>query len=1088
MLLDGERLWRVATTEPTPLAPRTKGWEAIIRVEEVDFDPFADGEISVTGQCTAAQREIFAAAALGDGASCAFNESVRLRLDGALDVAVLTNALRDLVARHESLRMTFSNDGRTFVVARSIAVKCPVVSLASVEDLEAIVTDEVSTPFDLVSGPLVRFVLARLDTSSHVLVITAHHIVCDGWSFGVLVRDLACLYKAHVSGQSHEAPAARFSDFAQAEEIYASTPEYAEDERYWVAKFSQLPEALELPLDRPRPNERTYASARLDYALPSDAVDAARKLGAAEHASLFTTMLAAFSALVHRLSGNEDVVVLIPSAGQATSGFSELVGHCVSALPIRLAVRSADAMSDLLKRTRSAMLDAIEHRHLTYGALVQKLGGQREPSRKPLVSVVFNLEQTVESERIGMGPVRTTFSSNARRFESFDLFVNASELRGAVTLEVQYATEMLDAPTVRTWLDAYVELLRCWAGDHHRAVGRVALGAVHRNVHSVRQRPRVTAHSLVFEQARRTPDAVAIEQGTERVTYMQLARQARAVAEALARVGVTPGAAVAVHLERTPRLPIALLAVLEAGGCYVALDATVPPERLRFMIDDVGARVVVTETSLAGTFGDSSLVSIAIDKILAALPATADEVTSMSLGDPESVAFVVYTSGSTGKPKGVSLTHQGLVNCLLGMRETLDVSESDTVLGTATLAFDMGTADVFLPLIVGARLVIATDEQGSDGQALAELIEAHDVSFMQATPSRWRLVVGSRWRGSGKLKAVAGGEVLTAELAEAINAKSCALWNGYGPTETSIYATFSRVPRGETRIGLGEPIPNTSLFVVDRYDEPVLPGVIGELCIGGLGVARGYINRPERNAARFGMLGGERIYRSGDLVRWHANGFLEFVGRADTQVKLRGFRVELAEIETALRTHVAIADVAVSTYARAEHDTQLVAYVVGRPDVSWSESELRKHVRAILPSYMVPHAFKRLDALPFTTSGKVDRKLLPVPEPDTAVSGHVAEVAQTPTEKAVASAYSEALGGLPVGLHDNFFDLGGHSLACVKVVATIEKATGKRLSARLVLRDSVQQVAAYLDASPSPVDESPRPSLSERIYSRLFKR
>ncbi len=1063
------------------------------KLEAVDFDPFAGAELVNTGASTEAQRELWTASQLGSDASCAFNESVSLVLEGQLDVEAMNLALTDLTERHEALRMTFTPDGASFVVAQSVNSAPRRVDLSSQPSVERdaalarLKVEEVETPFDLGTGPLVRFVLVKMAADRHVLIITAHHVVCDGWSLAVMLTDLSKLYTARKNKADFTAKPVRYSDYAAAQAEYERSPDYASDESFWVKQFAHHPEPLELPLDRPRPKVKTYASRRIDHLLGAELVDAVKKLGAKSSTSFFTTLLAGFGATLHRLTHQDEVVIAIPSAGQSATGMRELVGHCVNALPLRFATSRAEAASALLARVRGVMLDAVEHQRLTFGSLVKKLGVTRDPSRLPLVSVLFNVDQAVDGDKLGFDGLKASFASNPRHYENFEIFINAAEHRGVVTLECQYNTDLFDDATMRRWLAAYEKLLRDWAANPAKTVGALEIGAAHVKDATDADYPKVEAHALVFAQADKTPDAIAVVQGSRKLTYKELADKARALADVLVENGVGDETFVGIHLTRTPEMIIAVLAVLEAGGAYVPLDPAFPAERLQFMIADSKAPVVITETALRHTFAGASVKQILVDA-LEAKPPKADRP---KRNRHEALAYVLYTSGSTGKPKGVAVPHRALVNFLVSMQKEPGLKASDRLLAVTTLSFDIAGLELFLPLITGARIVLATKEQTTDGAELVRLIKDEGVTYMQATPSTWRLLLASGWTGNRAFTALCGGEAVSPELARDVGGKVGALWNMYGPTETTIWSTCAKLAPDVTRVTLGPPIANTRLYVLDADQAPVPPGIVGELYIAGDGVAREYLGRPDLTAERFIDVNGERAYRTGDLVRRHANGHLEFIGRADTQIKLRGFRIELGEIESAMRSHPDVLDAAAIVREDRQGDPRLVGYLVSKRELS--ADELREHLGKTLPEYMRPQVYVRLDAFPLTPNNKVDRKRLPAPSGAQEQARAYVEP-RNEVERQVAAIFGDVLGMAKVSVDDNFFHLGGHSLLAAHVVSRLARDMKIAVPMRRIFESpTVAKLAASLDgnkgqAAPPAItrgerqDLAPLTAMQQRVW------
>jgi amino acid adenylation domain-containing protein len=1029
-----------------------------------EFDPFAGPALALSAPSSESQREIWTATRMGDDASCAFNESCSLRLVGPLDRAAFRGALADLVQRHEALRTTFSPDGTTLCVAEALSVAVPVVDLAGLQEAERaarearLLAEEVERPFDLEVGPLVRFHLLQRATDEHVLVFTAHHIVCDGFSTAVLMTDLAALYDARRKGTTARLPAPfPFSAYSRELAEWQRSPDHAAAEKFWVERFKGALPVLDLPCDRPRPRLKSYPSRRYDHRIGKETLSAAKKAGAKAGASFFVTLLGALEVLLHRLSGQDDLVVGIPAAGQAATGHPLLVGHCVNTLPIRVQVDGDAPFTSLLGRVRTAMLDAQDHQLYTFGSLLRALAVPRDPSRLPLVSAFFNIDQGFLAESLPFDGLESSFCGNPRHFENFDLFVNAVGLRGEVVLECQYNTDLFDEATVRRWLQAYERILAEVTARPDLALDRIPIVSPEDGRRMAawnetrRDYPRERLlHELVEAQVDRTPDAVAVTSGAEPVTYRDLERRANQLARHLRTLGAGPEIAVGLSLQRSIDMMVALLAVQKAGAAYVPLDPAFPAERLAYMVADSGMPLILTQHSLRAALPPHKAQVVEIDTDWSAIADQPPERLPAS-ARPDNLAYVLYTSGSTGKPKGVQVPISAVVNFLWSVRAEPGLCAADRLVAVTTLSFDIAVLELWLPLVVGAEVVLATHEVAGDGVQLRDLLERARATAMQATPATWRLLLGAGWEGSQGFKAICGGEALPLDLAELLVARS-QLWNMYGPTETTVWSTGHRVPRPPGPIVIGRPLANTEAHVLDRFGEPVPIGVPGELYIGGDGVTRGYLNRPELTAERFlpdphrnDPLA--RMYRTGDVVRLRDDGTLEFFGRNDAQVKVRGFRIELGEVEAALARHSSVEHAVAMAREDRQGDVRLVAYVVPRRGEPFSEEALRAHVRGILPEYMVPQHGIRMDAFPLTPNGKIDRRALPAPDLGARSDGEYL-APRDAGERLLATLWQEALGVARIGIHDDFFALGGHSLLAAQVIARLGREHGISLPMR----------------------------------------
>ena len=1070
---------------------------------ENSFNPFVT-TIEASGPSTEPQREIWTATRLSDEASLAFNESVSLRLRGPLRVEALRAALFDVVARHDALRATFSDDGLSFLVAAAEPVALQEHDWASFDQanfaahMDALLVRVVSVPFSLEQGPLLRFELVRRAADEHILVISAHHIVCDGWSTGVIVTELATLYNQHLGNAADPlAPADDFVEYAE-QSALGSTADIVADQQYWLNRFGGELPVLELPTDRARPAVRTYDAAREDVVLPASLISAVRKAVAREGSSLFAGMLAGFGALLQRLTQQDDLVVGVPVAGQA-AGHHTLVGHCVNMVPIRMQFAETTSFSDLVRSVRAAMLDAQDHQHLSFGSLLQLLPIPRDPSRSPLVSVIFNFDKGVTPAMMPFEGITADMQSTPRTFENFELFVNAVDLDGEVTLEVQYNTGLFDRATIQRWCALYRRLLELVAAQEMKTELRVLpllsdadreqIDAVQGFAQELPAQPLV--HLLIDAQCRATPNAVAVEFADKTITYRELGERANKLAEHLVAAGVKPGMPVGLCVERSIEMIVAQQAILRAGGAYLPLDPDYPTDRLAFMIEDSAMPVVVAQESTRGQIPDGANV-VSIDKDAAAIAARSATFTPVVV-DPTSPCYIIYTSGSTGKPKGVLNPHIAAVNLLLSVQKVPGMKQSDHVLAITTLSFDIAVSELVLPLTVGARIVLASREIATDGVRLKELIASAGVTFIDATPATYRLLLAADWVGDPKLTVICTGEAMPKDIAVALVDRVGKVWNGYGPTETTVWSTFYEVTKPVSRILIGKPVANTQVYVLDALRQPVPFGVRGELYIGGVGVALGYLHRPDLTEQRFvpdpfSATPGARMYKTGDVVRLLSSGDLDYLGRNDNQVKLRGFRIELGEIEDALLHHSKVLQAAVIVREDRPGDKRLVGYITVNGD-KIPDAELRAHVKQTLPDYMTPQAFVTMSALPLTPSGKIDRKGLPAPEVN--VGGGEDFVApRTDAERIVGELWGEALGIGRMSVVDDFFALGGHSLLASQVLARLRRDYGVNLPFRKIFEaPTIEQFAKLVEekqaTEPAAQEQQPIPKRPNADWAPL---
>ncbi|HRJ72896.1 MAG TPA: amino acid adenylation domain-containing protein, partial [Terrimicrobiaceae bacterium] len=886
---------------------------------------------------TEAQREIWASVQMGDEANRAYNESNTIHFRGPLDAAALEKSLLHLIQRHPALRSTFSADGSEQIFPPAPpALDLPLTDLSSGDvasrtaRLAAMQKDGTGLAFDLASGPLLRLDLVRLAAEHHALIFSAHHMICDGWSFGMLVDELAQSYNAFRSGRIPMLPPPMpFAAYARDLEDQRRNAENR-DRDYWVNLFRNGAPVLELPTDRPRPPLKTYAGAMETRTIDRDLFDRIKKSSPELGGTLFSTLLSAFAVLLHRLSNQDDLVIGVPSAGQTLSGCDELIGHCLNFLPLRLHCGSGDSVRAFSGRVQERVLDAFDHQNYTFGSLVRELRLPRDTSRLPLVSVMFNIDRS-GFENLRFDGLEFQVTTNAKQFVNFDVFFNLVQDGNRLDVEAEYNTDLYDAATIRRWLAMYETIIEGMAADADASVGKLKI----LGPDDIRELaawelgprpdyPRTTAvQTLVAQAVAANPDKTAVCCGTDRLTYAGLETASHQIAARLQSLGVKPGDHVGLCLERSTAMVAGVLGILKSGAAYVPMDPAFPAERLGFMIEDARMPVIITRTGLLGLLPAFQAQVLNLDEALPDAPA---DFRPEDRGG-ENTAYVIFTSGSTGRPKGVRIPHRALVNFLLSMRNEPGLAGTDTLLSVTTLSFDISGLEIFLPLLAGATVVIAPSSVLNDGGLLIQEMERAAATVMQATPATWRILLEAGWRGHPGLKILIGGEAVPRELVNQLIPRCASLWNVYGPTETTIWSTTMRLTAGEGPVPIGRPIANTRVSVVNQSLERQPPGVPGELLIGGDGVALGYLDRPELTAERFlsGLFGEPEnalTYRTGDLARWRADGTLECLGRLDHQIKLRGFRIEPGEIEALLERHPSVAQAVVQV-----HGGRLAAWI-----------------------------------------------------------------------------------------------------------------------------------------------------------------
>lgn len=1054
-------------------------------VNPVDFNPFAGPEICLIAPATESQLEIWTSCLIGGSdANCAYNESVSLALSGSFNKAAMQKALKALSDRHEALRTVFSADGRQICVYNNPPITIGYHDLSDHDAaqnksfLKNFTRQNAITPMDLVNGPLFKTSIIKLSDYEHYVTLLAHHIICDGWSIGLMLQDLSKLYTAYAIGtQPVLPPAPRFSDYAIEETHYAEQPGFKEVLNYWLNHFKGSNHLLNVPTDNPRPALRTFKSHRADFGLDAPFVDDIKKMGRKAGASFVTTLMTAFEIFLQQLTGQEEIIIGLPAAGQSAMGNYGLVGHCVNLLALRSQPDGNKPFIDYLKIRKSEVLDAYDHQQYTFGTLLKNLNIPRDASRLPLVPVVFNIDIGMD-EGVSFRGLNHRYINNAREYETFEIFLNITDNKGPLTLEWSYNSQIFVPETIARMMDQFKHLLHELVKAPETLIGKIPLmdsAALYDQLktwnNTAADYPKdKPLHKVISETAGKYANSIAVKFGDVELTYQQLNEKANQAAAVLIEHGVKPGDKVGISLDRSADLVVALLAVLKSGAVYIPLDPAFPLNRINYMLADSAAVVLLTSEKYKGQY-ESSAKELLLEDILPTLgqyPVTDPDVEVKSTD----LIYILYTSGSTGMPKGVQIAHYNVVNFLYSMQKEPGLKATDKLLAVTTISFDIAGLELFLPLITGAQIVIANAAQAKDGHALLDIIKQDDITVMQATPYTWRILLESGWE-TERIKVVCGGEALPLDLATRILGRASSLWNVYGPTETTIWSTLKEIKAGDKHISIGKPIANTGVYVLDKFMNALAPGVAGELYISGDGVGQGYLNQPELTAEKFvddifSDKPGAKMYRTGDLATFTTNGELNYISRIDAQVKIRGFRIETGEIEFNLAKDPDVKQVVVLARPDNNGVDKLVAYITltdETKDHDFTEciNFWRSLLRGAVPDYMVPDNFVQVLEMPLTPNGKVDKKALvaegPVPTENTDL--YVAP--RTDVETLVADIWKKHLGLEKIGIFDNFFELGGHSLIAVKVMANIEKETGKRLPLAILFENStIEKLALTL--------------------------
>jgi len=1013
----------------------------------------------------------------------AYNESEAVRLIGDLNVEALEKGFNIIVGRHELLHSTIeSKDGRPFFVAHpdwKLAFKRVDVSRLPAAEREAevasLLISEPREPYQLDKIPGIRVTLIRVAAQEHVLILQMSHLICDWSSEGVMWRELSALYRELLSDKPLVLPPLpiQHGDYAAWQQTNNVAANFKDGLEYWKKTLAGASELIELPTDRSRPAANTYRGARKRYITSPALTEAMRHLSRHEKTSLFTCFGAGLNALLHRYNRSGDVLLGIPLADRDRQELQTMIGFLLHMQVLRTAVDDDMTFSSLVGRVQKGTVDMFSHRAVPFDLVVREQGHERNLAYSPLFQVMLNWrDKEQELAFIGLEGLKIESLLAEARTAKFDLTFMITDEGDQFVLEMEYSTDLFNEDRIDRMVGHYFTLLEAAAAKPESKVGQLPLLTAPEREQLLVDWNRTQTdypkaryvHELFAEQAARTPDAIAVVFDDKQLTYRELDAKSNQLARHLRKLGVTTDTLVGVCVERSLEMVIGLLGILKSGGAYVPLDPRYPKDRIEYVLKDATAPVLLTQTSLAGDM-PASAKTIRLDADWAAIAAESyAKLESTTKG--ADLAYAIYTSGSTGLPKGVEIPHEALINFLLSMKTSPGMTAEDVLLAVTTISFDIAGLELYLPLITGAKLVVLSREDATDGFRLLHQLTAHNVTIMQATPATWRLLLDVEWPGNPKLKMLCGGEAMPRDLADQLLAKGGELWNMYGPTETTIWSTLSRVMPGEA-IHIGRPIANTDIFILDAQLNPTPIGVPGELHIGGVGLARGYHNREKLTAEKFikdpfAKDPNARIYKTGDLARYLPDGNIEHLGRLDHQVKLRGFRIELGEIETVLNEHPGIAASTVVAREDSPGDKRLVAYVVNA-NGAVKPSELRDHLRTKLPDYMVPAAFVTLQALPLTPNGKVDRKALPKPEFEAVTDQSKFVAPSTEIEVALAKVWCEVLHLKQVGLNDNFFDIGGHSVLLLQVHARMGTVTNSKVSvAELFQYPTISALAKHL--------------------------
>jgi amino acid adenylation domain-containing protein len=1015
-----------------------------------------------------------------------YNQHTALHLQGKLNLDVLKQTLQEIIRRHENLRTNFTIiDGKPVQIIQPVVdFEIPIVDLttlassdrtASLRDREItqLVEQEAEKPFNLERDLLLRTTLLRLNSLEHIVLFTTHHIISDGWSTGILVGELATLYQAFLEEKRSPLPelSIQYADFAVWQREWLQGERLNTQLNYWKQQLGNNPPILNLPTDYSRPNKLTYQGATEFFTLSESLTNALKTLSQTEGVTLFMTLLAAFKVLLYRNSFQEDIVVGTPIANRNYQEIESLIGFFVNTLVLRTKFDSNSSFRDLLQQVKEVTLGAYSHQDLPFEQLVEELKPERHLNRNPLFDVMFVLQNAPEEE-LKLPELTINSLAEDNQTIQFDLTISLRESDRGLTGAIDYSTELFHADTIKRMVGHFQTLLESITTNPQQKLSELSILTAREkqqlliewNNTKVKYPTDKCIHQLFEEQVERTPDAVAIVFEDKTLTYRELNSQANQLAH---YIGQKSEISIGICIERSLEMVIGLLAILKAGGAYIPIDPNYPEQRLGFILEEANISLLLSEEKLLPMLSKYQKQIICLDGDWEKIKQQ-NTNNPIALVNPQNLAYLIYTSGSTGKPKGVQIPHIAVVNFLTSMSLTPGLRATDILLSVTTISFDIAALEIYLPLIIGARLVLISREVATNGNKLSEQLALSQATVMQATPATWRLLLDTQWQGNQNLKILCGGEALDRALANQLLSRSREVWNLYGPTETTIWSSVYQVKSNSNStkniIPIGRPIANTQFYLLDAHQQLVPIGVEAELYIGGRGLARGYFNRPELTREKFISippgLRGDRLYKTGDLARYLPNGELEYVGRIDNQVKIRGFRIELGEIEAVLAQYPHIKHSLVIVREDTPGEKRLVAYFIAREKLEIKQ--LREFLKSKLPDYMIPSVWVELEAFPLTPNGKCDRNSLPIPDSTIAQESYLAP--RTFTEKILANIWQEVLNLPQIGINDNFFDLGGHSLLATQVISKIRQTLSIDLPLRYLFElSTLEELATAIE-------------------------
>lgn len=996
------------------------------------------------------QRQLFLE--LLDRGTAVNHLSIFLQLKGKLNLVALTKSTNQIMERHEVLRTRFSFDMGipSPEILNDIKIAIPIVDLMGFDgkdrEIEArrLAEKEVLQPFDLATAPLIRLKLYKLENDNYLLLIIAHHTIADGWSLGVFLKELMHFYQANTSAKPIRLPELpiQYYDYAYWQTDKKRQEHLQSSKSYWKKQLSDELAILELPTDQARDSKQSFTGETHRFLISEKQTKALEEVGRQEDATLFMTLLTAFYLMLHRFSGQDDILVGTPIANRNLPELENLIGIFINTLVLRVSLSGDPSFRELLRQVRKVSLDAYTHQDFPFEKLLEELKPKRDLNRPPLFQVVFNLQNS-PLPKLEIPALETAFREIDRGVAQFELTLMLSKVEDQCHATVEYNANLFKPSTISRMFNSFQLFLDYALSQPDKPISKIQLVSKEEFQHIVYELnqtqlnfPREKCvHQLIEEQVENIPNAIAVVDEQHQITYGELNRRANVLAKYLKELIPDAKIRVGILMKKSLEIVETLLGVLKAGGAYVPIHIASPPDRIQFILKDAKIQVLITNIDHEPLDEFKGAIVNLNEENLFTKDDCLNPATHIS---SNSLAYIIYTSGSTGHPKGVMINHSTLMNFFWSMRSNPGMDKDSVILALTSISFDPSTLELFLPLIVGAKIVMGSEKIATNPLLLIETINRYNINILQATPATWQLLLQTDWKGKSDLKALCGGDVLTRELANQLLGSVGSLWNMYGPTEATVWATICQIQKEDAPITIGRPIGNVQTYILDQYLQPVPIGVIGELHIGGECLAVAYLNKPELTHEKFipnpfSSKSDDRLYKTGDLVRYLSDYRMEILGRSDDQVKVNGHRMELGEITNVLKQHPSVKDGVVTIRAKDTEDKRLVAYFVPKHYHAPKANELREFFEKKLPAYMIPTYYVSIDSIPLSPSKKIDRKSLPIPEDMCQFSSYVAP--RNKEEQIMVEIWQNVLNIQQIGIHDNFFDLGGASIQSIQIVA-----------------------------------------------------